>query len=71
MPSGSAAQSRQRRPFGMGAVEQFLFLVVDDLEKKHPAKLRNALRVDVDVLSHDVLNGLDDFPDRHAYTASL
>jgi hypothetical protein len=38
-----------------------LVLVVDDLQKEHPAELREALGVAIDtrVLPHDVLNGLD------------
>ena len=37
-------------------------LVVDDLEKEHPAELFQALRIAVGagVLAHDVLNAFDD-----------
>ena len=72
-PVPPAPALRDRRPIDLVEQLLFLILVVDDLEKKHPAKLRNALRVAVDarVLAHDVLNGFDDVPDRHAYPASL
>jgi hypothetical protein len=50
-------------------VEQFEFhvLVIDDLQKKHPAQLRQALSIAVntDVLAHDVLNGFNGCSDRH------
>src|SRR5439155_14428101 len=50
-------------------VEQFEFhiLVVNDLEKKHPAELGEALGITInaDVLAHDVLNGFDSCSDRH------
>jgi hypothetical protein len=38
-----------------------LVLVVDDLEKEHPAQLGQALGVaiDADVLAHEVLDGFD------------
>jgi hypothetical protein len=40
---------------------QLLILIVDDFQKKHPAKLRQALRVAIDanILAHDVLNGFN------------
>ena len=46
---------------------QFLILVVDDLEKKHPAQLADALGIAIDagVLAHDVLDGLDEGADGH------
>ena len=46
---------------------QFLVLIVDDLEEEHPAKLADALGIAIDagVLTHDVLDGLDDGADGH------
>ena len=46
---------------------EFLVLVVDNLEKEHPAKLADALGVTVDagVLAHDVLDGFNEGADRH------
>ena len=46
---------------------EFLVLVVDDLEKEHPAQLADALRIAIDahVLAHDVLNRLDEGADGH------
>jgi hypothetical protein len=40
---------------------QLLVLIVDDLEKKHPAQLGKALGIAIDagVLAHDVLDGFD------------
>ena len=37
---------------------ELLILVVDDLQKEHPTKLRNSLRVTVHagILAHNVLN---------------
>ena len=46
---------------------QFLVLIVDDLEKEHPAKLTDALGIAIDagVLAHDVLDGFDEGADGH------
>ena len=56
-------------------VHQFelLILVVDDLEKKHPAELGDALGVAIDagVLAHDVLDGLDCVANRHGLSDLL
>ena len=51
---------------------QFLILVVDDLEKEHPAELGDALGVaiDADVLAHDVLNGFDGVAYGHGFYSS-
>jgi hypothetical protein len=56
-----------RRPIpGVGDF-QLLILVVDDLEKEHPAQLGDALGIAIDagVLAHDVLDRFDRVPDRH------
>jgi len=52
---------------------QFLILVVYDLKKEHPAKLRDTLGVaiDADILAHDVLDGFDDIADGHGIQAAL
>jgi hypothetical protein len=46
---------------------EFHFLIIDDLEEKQPAKLADALSVAIDayVLTHDVLDRLDDIADGH------
>jgi hypothetical protein len=46
---------------------QFLILIVDDLEEKHPAQLADALRVAIDagVLAHDVLDRFNGVADGH------
>ena len=36
-----------------------LLAVIEDLQKRHPKELVYALRVDADVLAHDVLDGFD------------
>ena len=68
MPSGSAAQLRQRRCSGIGTLVgvarelELFFLRVEDLQEQQPDELPDALRVAIDagVLAHDVLDGLDD-----------
>src|SRR5664280_198107 len=63
----------QRR--GVAALHQLelLILVIKDLEKEHPAQLRNPLRVAVDahVLPHDVLDPFDRRSDAHVVGALL
>ena len=46
---------------------QLLILVVDDLEEKHPAELRDALGVAIDagILAHDVLDRFDGVANGH------
>ena len=46
---------------------ELLVLVVDDLEKEHPAELTDALGITIDtgILAHDILNGFDERADRH------
>src|SRR5687768_8804061 len=48
---------------------QLLVLVVDDLEKEHPAKLGDSLcvAINADVLAHYVLYGFDCIANRHKY----
>jgi hypothetical protein len=70
MPSGSAAQLRQRQGSGSGRAVVVpgrrssapSSRLVEDLEEEHPAELADALGVAVDagVLAHDVLDGLDE-----------
>ena len=52
---------------------KFLILIVDDLEEEHPAELTDSLGVPIDahILTHDVLNRLDECTYGHAQAVSL
>ena len=72
-PGAPLQASGDRRAIFVAELLQFLILIVDDLEEKHPAKLTDALGVPIDahVLAHDVLNGFDECADGHAQAVSL
>ena len=67
-PIPPAPAFRNRRDVAIVEQLPLLVLIVDDLEEKHPAQLRNSLSVAINtsVLPHDVLDRLDKVSYRHA-----
>ena len=72
-PCAPLAALGERRGVALPRQFQVQILIVDDLEKEHPAKLPDALGVAVHagVLAHDVLNGFDEGADGHGLSGLL